>query len=124
MTNTGDTKTIRCLRCRRVLRSRKSQALQYGPGCRAKIRAAAIAEAVKGFAERQIEKARELIADGGLIPTSRPGIFQAVSSKGDATYLVSVKGICGCAGGRHGTAVDRCYHAAAARVLAASGKAA
>lgn len=123
MSNATNTQPTRCLRCRRVLRSKTSCALGYGPGCRARIRAAALAEAVKGFAAAQVEKARELIADGGLIPV-RPGVFRAVSSKGDATYLVSSKGICGCPGGRRGTAVDRCYHAASAKILATAGKAA
>ena len=110
----------RCLRCGRILRVSQT----YGPVCRARIRAAAIAEAVKGFAAAQVEKARELIADGGLVPTGRPGVVRAVSSKGDATYLVHVKGHCNCPHGlRRVSALSKlCYHPLSARIMAATSR--
>lgn len=111
----------RCLRCGRKLTAARSVSEGYGRGCRARIRAAAIAQAVKDFTATQVEKARELIADGGLVPTKRPGVYRAVSSKGDGTYLVHVSGNCACPGGLRGRA---CYHGIAARILGASGKAA
>jgi hypothetical protein len=93
----------------------------YGRWCKAKIRAAALAEVVKGFSAAQIEKARELIADGGLVPASRPGFFHAVSSKGDGTYLTH-PATCGCPAGRRGRAAP-CYHSLAALIVVAAGKA-
>jgi hypothetical protein len=117
MTSTAQP-TARCLRpgCGRKLTSAKSVATGYGPVCRARIRAAAMAEAVKGFAAAQIDKARELIADGGIIPTNRPGVFRAVSSKGDETYLTH-RDVCNCPAGLR---ARPCYHLAAARILTAA----
>ena len=117
---TTDTHEARCLRpgCGRVLKSAKSVAAGYGPVCARKIREAALAEAREGFTEAQQAKAEELIRDGGLVPvraTARNGnLFRAVSSKGDATYLVTAHG-CGCRAGVQGR---RCYHLLAARTLA------
>jgi len=103
----------RCLRC-----GRKIKTGSYGPKCAAKIRQAAIAEARADFTPDQQAKAEELIRDGGLVPvraTARNGnLFRAVSSKGDATYLVTAHG-CGCRAGVQGR---RCYHLLAARTLA------
>jgi hypothetical protein len=86
------------------------------------MRAAAFAEAVKNFTAAQADKARELIADGGLVPTSRPGVFRAVSSRGDGTYLVHVKGHCGCPHGLRRMTGKLCYHVLAARLVLGPGK--
>jgi hypothetical protein len=110
----------RCLRCHRVLHAATSIAAGYGRGCRARIRAAAIAAAVRDFTTAQIDKARELIADGGLIATSRPGVFRAVSSDGTTTYLAH-SSTCNCP--RVLRAGKPCYHSAGVRILTA-GKAA
>jgi hypothetical protein len=116
--------TAKCLNCGRVRHFRSAAAAKAanpnGRICRMKIRLAAINEAVRGFAAAQVDKARELIADGGLIPTRRPGIFQAVSSNGTDTYLVSAKGVCNCPAGLRSGKADRCYHTAAARILDAA----
>jgi hypothetical protein len=104
----------RCLRCHRVLKSARSVANRYGKGCLAKIRRAALNEARKDFTEDQQSKAAELIRDGGLVPTNREGVFRAVSSKGDETYLVHAAA-CTCPGGLR--ARRPCYHQLAARVL-------
>ena len=119
MTSATDKPTARCLRpgCGRKLTSAKSVACGYGPVCRARIRAAAIAEAVKDFAATTIDKARELIADGGLIPTTRDGVFRAVSSKGDGTAYLVHAAVCACPAGVRGRA---CYHRAAAAILTAT----
>ena len=109
-------KPTKCLRCGHKLWVSKG----YGPVCKAKIRLAALNEAIRGFATRQVEAARELIADGGLIPTGRPGVFRAVSSNGTDQYMVH-SAVCNCPAGLRGRP---CYHLAAARILAASGKAA
>lgn len=112
--------TAKCLRCGRVRRFRTAEAAQranpVGRICAARIRLAAMAEAVKGFAAAQVDKARELIADGGIIPTNRPGVFRAVSSKGDGPYLVH-SAMCSCPAALH---ERQCYHLAAARILTAA----
>lgn len=120
MTRTTGTHTAHCLRCGRTLRSAASVKASYGPVCRARIRAAALAEALRDFTAAQRDKAAELIADGALVPVRR-GIFRTVSSKGDAQYLTAATGQCNCPAGLRGR---RCYHGAAARTLAASGRAA
>lgn len=104
----------RCLRpgCGRVLRSAKSVALGYGPKCAAKIRKAALAEARADFTAEQQAKADELIRDGGIVVLA-PGLYEAVSSKGDATYATDGHS-CSCPAG----AKDRrCYHVLGARIL-------
>ncbi len=109
--------TAKCHRCGRKLRAASSIAAGMGRGCRAIVRAAAIAEAAKGYAATQVEKARELIADGGLIRTGRPAVFRAVSRKGDATYLTHSP-TCSCAAAKRGTATP-CYHSLAAKLVLA-----
>jgi hypothetical protein len=104
---------VRCLRCRRVLKSARSVAERYGKGCAAKIRQAALDEARRDFTEDQQSKAAELIRDGGMVPHPHKGVFTAVSSKGDVTYLAH-RAACTCPAGIKSR---RCYHVLAARVL-------
>lgn len=113
MSNTEAPRT-RCLRCGRTLTAAASIARKVGRGCSAIIRAAALAKAVRDFAEAQVDKAREAIADGALIAI-RTGIYQIVSSKGDATYL-SHSDACNCPAGLR---ARRCWHLAAVRILTA-----
>jgi hypothetical protein len=109
--------TAKCLKCGRTRYFRSAESVRkaspYGRTCRARIRAAAIAEAVRDFALKQIEKARELLADGGLVPM-REGIWQAIGSDGITRYLVA-RETCNCPAGLNGR---RCYHVAAARMVA------
>jgi len=116
----GNGQPARCLRCGRALRAANSVAAGYGPVCRARIRAAQLAESLRDFTAAQVAKARELIADAGLVPTGHSGVYRAVSSDGTSTYLAH-PAVCSCPAGVHGR---RCYHMAAARMLAAAGKAA
>ena len=112
--------TAKCLRCGRVRHFRSAEAAAKaapnGRICAMRVRLAAIGEAVRGFAQAQVDKARELIADGGLVPTNRPGVFRAVSSKGDETYLTH-SDVCNCPAGLR---ARPCYHLAAARILTAT----
>jgi Family of unknown function (DUF6011) len=116
-THTAPVEHDRCLRptCRRRLTNPKSRRDGYGRTCKRRIREAAMAEAVAGFKPEQATKAIELIADGGLIATGRPGVYQATSSDGTTVYLCTAQ-VCGCPAGRN----DRlCYHVAAVRIMAA-----
>jgi len=112
MTETTCKTETRCLRpgCGRILRAASSVKAGYGPVCRAKIRATAARVALMNYTAAQIDKAAELISDGGLIPV-RAGLFRAASSRGDCTYLTDADGRCDCPAGQHGR---RCYHTAAA----------
>ncbi len=108
-----------CQRCGRILTAAVSIAKGYGPGCRARIRAAAAASAaLRDFTVSQIDRARELIADLGIVPSGFAGVFRTVSSTGQEYYLTSPSG-CNCRAGLNGR---RCYHRAA--VIAFTGKAA
>lgn len=115
MTTTTDPRP-RCRKCRHVLRSAKSVALGYGPTCMRRIKENA-AVAATDFKPVQVEKAMELITDGGLVPSIRPRLFFAVSSRGDESYLINtIDNSCDCKAGARGV---RCYHLAAAQILAA-----
>lgn len=76
---------------------------------------AATAE-LDGFKPAQVDKARELIEQGGILPTSRPGLFTAVSSDGTTTYLVH-RASCTCPAGQRGRYA--CYHRAAVAIMSA-----
>jgi hypothetical protein len=110
----------RCLRCGRHLRAASSIEAGYGRTCRAKIRAAAQAAALVDFTPAQVAKAAELIADGGLVPTNRVGVYRSVGSDGVTIYLTHSAG-CSCTAGLR----DRlCYHRCAVRMVEATRKAA
>lgn len=102
-------RTAKCLRCHRTLRVARSVRDGYGRGCKARIRAAAIAAAVKGFAQRQIDAARELIEDRALVATSRPGVYRVVSSDGERTYLAHSQ-TCTCPSGLRRLTATTCKH--------------
>lgn len=112
----------RCGRCHRVLRAETSKRDGYGRGCKARIRAAAIAAAVKGFAQRQIDAARELIEDRALVATNRAGVFRVVSSDGERTYLSTAE-TCNCPSGLRRLTACTCKHSLGVRIVLA-GKAA
>jgi excisionase family DNA binding protein len=76
---------------------------------------------LSNYKPQAIEKARELIEDGGIRPTSRPGFYKAVSSDGIVTYLVHRAG-CTCPAGQRGKYA--CYHRIAAEILTAARRAA
>jgi hypothetical protein len=108
------TKQANCLRCGRILRSPKSVAAGYGPTCGRKIRTAANAPAVTVHKPAAIEKARELIEQGGILPLRALRVFTVISSDGTGTYKTAPSG-CTCAAGIKGRYV--CYHRVAATIL-------
>lgn len=67
------------------------------------------------YKAEQVDKARELISDGGLQPVNGV-IFLAVSSRGDAWYSTT-QSACTCPAGSRGV---RCYHTAAVRIALAA----
>lgn len=111
--------TAKCGRCHRTLRAARSIADGYGRGCKARMRAAAIAAAVKGFTEAQIERARELIELRALVATSRPGVFRVPSSDGTGSYLAH-SDTCNCPSGLRRLTSCTCKHSLAVRIRLAA----
>jgi hypothetical protein len=105
-----------CLRCGRKLTSATSATRGYGRTCASKVRQAEDVIDLTAYKPAQIDAARELIEDAAIIQI-RPRIYRSVSSDGSELYLTAVTGQCNCPAGLRGT---RCYHAAAARILAAA----
>jgi hypothetical protein len=105
-----------CISCGRPLRSVASQARGRGRHCAAKVRRAAQVVDLSAYKPAQIASAQELIEDGAIIQL-RPRIYRSVSSDGTELYLTAVTGHCNCPAGLRGT---RCYHVAAAQLLAAA----
>ncbi|MDX2732888.1 hypothetical protein [Streptomyces sp. PA03-2a] len=108
------THPARCLRCRRILR--RPSVDGYGPKCRLKIRRAA-PERLPDFKPHQVAKAVELLELGGLVPLRQNRIFLVVSDDGTEVYRSAATGQCNCPAGLRSAA---CYHAAAARLVAAA----
>jgi hypothetical protein len=111
MTSTTETPAAtesRCLRC-----GRKISTGSYGPKCAAKIREAQRAADLSEWTPRQVEDARELVEDGGVVPTSRERVFRTVSSDGTGVYLTTAKW-CGCPAGLK---AKNCYHRAAVVIV-------
>lgn len=69
------------------------------------------------FKAAQIDKARDLIESGAILPTSRRGMHTAVSSDGTTTYLVH-RSACTCPAGQRGRYA--CYHRAAVALVEAA----
>lgn len=66
----------------------------------------------------QVDKARELIEQGGILPGPRPALYLAVSSDGSSQYLVDQAGhSCTCKAAIRGLA---CYHLCAADLIHAA----
>jgi hypothetical protein len=105
MSNTTEQAT-KCRRCHRVLRSATSCVLGIGPRC------AAIEAAFDGLSDKQADKARQLIIDGGVTRTSRKGIARVPSDETGEHYITSVTGHCTCAWGirRKPAGTKTCYH--------------
>ena len=76
--------------------------------------------ALDAYKPYQVDKASELIEQGGLVTTNRPGLYTAVSSDGTTTYLVMAS-TCTCPAGQAGR---DCYHRAAVAIVEAARRAA
>ena len=79
MNNTTKT-TARCARCNRPLRSARALRTGYGP-CYTMVRAAARRSCPAQA--HQVAKAVELLEDGGVVPTTRTGVYYTVGTKGE-----------------------------------------
>lgn len=119
MSTTTTTEPARCLKCHRILRNASPDGL--GPKCRRMVRRSARTSGPAGYHAWQVTKAVELLELGALIPLrrhrSRTQIFLTVSDDGSEVYRTAASGHCNCPAGLRGT---RCYHAAAAAIVAAA----
>lgn len=106
----------RCLRCGRTLRKSTGA---YGPKCAAKIRQAAREHALDGLTGKQAAEAREIAADGGVVPTNRENVFKVVSGDGTQIYMTTAEGHCNCRWGLRRTSEDIhvCKHVGAVRLV-------
>src|SRR5690606_17828299 len=81
-TTTATQTTARCARCGRALTSARALRTGYGPTCYTKVRTAA-REAATRHKPHQTAKAIELIEDGGVVPTTRAGVYHTVGTNGE-----------------------------------------
>jgi hypothetical protein len=106
-----------CTRCGRPLRSEASIARRRGRHCeklRRKEQAAKLILA--NYTCPQVEKVKQLLADGGVQRAGRH-TWTAIASNGYVRYSVdTTMASCTCTAGMHGRI---CYHLAAAQLLAA-----
>lgn len=103
-----------CTRCGRPLSSPASRARGTGRWCLARAREEAVRLADE-YTAGQISEALDLITDGGLVRVRTRRVWLAVSSDGEDFYRAASTGQCNCPAGLH---ARRCYHGAAARMLA------
>jgi alanine racemase len=99
----AEAKPARCARCGRKLTSAKAVANGYGRTCKTKIAKAAKVVDLAEYKAFQVAKAQELIELRAIVRTA------------PATYLAAAT--CSCKAGERGI---RCYHLAAADILAAA----
>jgi len=115
MTKHQGTETATCKRCCATLRSAASVRRGMGPTCARLDRQERVAHAA-GFKPAAVDKARQLIADGGIVPVRGRRVFAVVASNGVDRYLTAPQ-TCNCPAGLK--ARHACYHRAAATMLAA-----
>src|SRR5690606_16134994 len=104
--------TARCARCGRALTSARALRTGYGPRCYTMVRAAAREVAAQHKAH-QVAKATELLEDGGVVATSRAGVYYTVGTEGEI-YKTPRTG-CTCKAGLTGR--HPCSHRIALRLM-------
>jgi hypothetical protein len=113
----AEAKPARCARCGRKLTSAKAVADGYGRTCKTRIANAAKVVDLAEYKAFQVAKAQELIELRAIVRTA-PATYLAVSSDGSVNYEVNAAAAtCSCKAGERGI---RCYHLAAADILAAA----
>ncbi|MEU1815174.1 hypothetical protein ABZ543_08245 [Streptomyces roseifaciens] len=115
MNATDTTTDTRCLRCGRRLRNDSPDG--YGPKCRRRVRTATRSNELSQYKPHLVEKAIELLEQGGLIPLRNTGknrVFLAASSDGSTAYRTAVAA-CTCPAGLK--AAHMCKHRIAAHVV-------
>lgn len=103
--------TTSCTRCGRPITGDKC----YGSGCAARLAHAIATVDTTGYTPAQVEKAVELVQQGGIVRVGH--LFLAVSSSGTMRYEVAAEGACSCMAASHGR---HCYHILSARIMDAA----
>lgn len=112
MTSTSTTTaSARCIECGRIITSAASIARGRGKGCAAKVRRAAATATTEGFTTKQVDAARELVEDAGIVRLRR-NIYLTVSTDGTRVHRTTATR-CTCEAGIKGRA---CYHQLAVRL--------
>ena len=110
------TPEVRCTKCGRRLRNYSPDGL--GPKCRHKVRKAGRSETItRRYKTHLVERAVELLEQGGLIPlrdTGKNRVFLAVSSDGSTAYRTT-HSVCTCPAGLR--AKYDCKHRIAADIF-------
>lgn len=116
MTASTDTKTRKCLACGRMLRSAEAIARGYGSGCWSKIRKAQRNADLTPWTDGQVTEARQALADGAVVPSTREGVFLVVSSDGSEVYRAT-RHACNCANGLKTSQPRGCWHRCAVTIV-------
>lgn len=115
-TSNTETETRQCLGCGRTLRSAAAVARGYGSGCWAKVRKAGRTVDLSAWTVSQVEDARQAVEDGAVVPSTRSGVFQVVSSDGSEVYRTHADG-CTCPNGLKPRPGRPCWHRAAVVIV-------
>lgn len=127
MTSTNTTAPARCIECGRIITSAASIARGRGKGCAAKVRRAAATATVEGFTPDQVDAARELVEDAGIMRLRR-NIYLTVSTDGERVHRTTATR-CTCHAGVRAELPPKtdkngklkktspCYHQLAVRML-------
>ncbi|PWI16014.1 hypothetical protein DI272_18960 [Streptomyces sp. Act143] len=110
------TPVTKCLKCGRRLRNSSPDGL--GPKCRRKVRRARRSEELTQYKPHLVDKAEELLEQGGVIPlrdTRKNRVYLAVSSDGLEAYRTA-RAACTCPAGLRG--IHMCAHRIAVHILA------
>ena len=111
MANTNTTANVRCIECGRTLTSPTSIARGRGKGCAAKVRRTMATATTDGFTTKQVDAARELIEDAGVVRL-RGHIYLTVSTNGERVHRTTATR-CTC---NAGIKEKACYHQLAVRM--------
>lgn len=104
-------RTVRCVKCKRPVRSAASKKRRYGSGCWRYVNG--VARVLESTGDGKAIRAAEALRDAAAVPTGRRNVYLFVSSDGLSTYLVHPNAD-NCPAGLH----DRfCYHKITVSVL-------
>lgn len=104
-------RTVRCVKCKRPVRSAASKKRRYGSGCWRYVNAAA--RVLESTGDAKAIRAAEALRDAAAVPTARRNVYLFVSSDGLSTYLVHPNAD-NCKAGLHAM---YCYHKITVSVL-------
>lgn len=117
MADTTTAQPARCIECGRALTSTTSITRGRGKHCAAKVRRTAATATTDGFTRDQVDAARELIEDAGIVRL-RGHIYLTVSTNGERVHRTTATR-CTCQAGIRSEVKGNgkaCYHQLAVRM--------